>query len=368
MSNDFLASYFTRPLTWGRLLRLVLVLAAFGAIWWLWPSPKPPLRPVILLVNHYPMTAADKQFYRQANPYGFLLGLPSHKNLDPRILRQELEEVLGRRDFVFFIDQEGGSVNRIKQFDPSFPAPAAATFGKLAQKDRKKAIEETYEYGVRTGKFLKNLTVDVVFAPLAEVTPRGDSPHKSRYFSADVKIVEELSAAYAAGLAAGGVIPCYKHALGQSAETSDPHYERQVVALTQKEIRQQLLPPFASARRWPFLMTAHAYYTDIDPEQISTYSPAFYRFVREELQFDGWIVPDALNMASSGPRQFVSEGEQMNRALAAGADLVIPLFNLDANPFWMLEQIKQISNKNLRKFHQKLKTHAPMVPRPVPQN
>ncbi len=361
MSNDFLASYFTRPLTWGRLLRLVLVLAAFGAIWWLWPSPKPPLRPVILLVNHYPMTAADKQFYRQANPYGFLLGLPSHKNLDPRILRQELEEVLGRRDFVFFIDQEGGSVNRIKQFDPSFPAPAAATFGKLAQKDRKKAIEETYEYGVRTGKFLKNLTVNVVFAPLAEVTPRGDSPHKSRYFSADVKIVEELSAAYAAGLAAGGVIPCYKHALGQSAETSDPHYERQVVALTQEEIRQQLLPPFQAANRWPFLMTAHAYYTSIDPERVSTYSPNFYRFVRRELDFDGWIVPDALNMVASGPREFVSEGEQMNWALSAGADLVIPLFNFDADPSWMLDQIKQISGKNLRKFYRKLKNYPPRV-------
>ena len=361
MPKDILASYLNRPLTLGRLLKLAAVVVVFWAVWKYWPTNKPPLRPVILAVNHYPMTQADKEFFRQANPYGFLLGIPAHRQLDPRRLRQELEKTLERNDFVFFIDQEGGTVNRMKQFDPTFPAPAPAVFGALAKQDRQKAIQETYAYGLRTGKALKELTVDVVFAPLAEVRPSGDSPHKSRYFSADPQIVAELAAAYAKGLADGGVIPCYKHALGQSAESSDPHYKRQTVSLSEDEIRQQLLPPFQAANRWPFLMTAHAYYTSIDPERVSTYSPNFYRFVRRELGFDGWIVPDALNMVASGPREFVSEGEQMNWALSAGADLVIPLFNFDADPSWMLDQIKQISGKNLRKFYRKLKNYPPRV-------
>ena len=363
MPKDLLASYFNRPLTPLRLLKLLAVLAAVFTLWRWWPAPAPPVRPVILLINHYPMTAADKQFYRQANPYGFLLGLPARENLDPRILRQELSEVLGRTDFVFFIDQEGGPVNRIKQFDPSFKAPAPAVFGKMARQDRKQAAREVYAYGLRVGKFLKSLTVDVVFAPLAETTPQGNSPHKSRYFSDDVEMVKELSDAYARGLADGGVVPCYKHAVGASASSSDPHYERQVVALTQAEIRRRLLPPFAGSNQWPFLMTAHALYTAIDPETVSTYSKKFYRFVREELNFDGWIVPDALNMEASAQQRFVSEGAQMNAALDAGADLVIPLFNLDADPVWMLEQIQQISRKNIIKFHRKLRRHPPLAPR-----
>ena len=85
--------------------------------------------------------------------------------------------------------------------------------------------------------------------------------------------------------------------------------------------------------------------------------------MREELNFDGWIVPDALNMEASAQQRFVSEGAQMNAALDAGADLVIPLFNLDADPVWMLEQIQQISRKNIIKFHRKLRRHPPLAPR-----
>ena len=361
MGKDFLENYLTKQRS---MLFWVVLLAVAGAVWGIvkcWPEPAPPLRPVLLLINRYPLTSLDKDFFRQANPYGFLLGLPSRTDLDPRTLRKELEQALGRKDFLFFIDQEGGKVNRIKQYDPSFRAPAPATFGKQAEKDLAKAEKAVYEYGLRTGQFLKSRTIDVVFAPLAEQMPQGENaPLKSRYFSSDIQVVKTLADAYARGLADGGVIPCYKHAVGDSAVSSDPHYEQQTVTLPQQEIISRLLVPFSSASDWPFLMTAHAHYTAIDPKTVSTYSPAFYRFVRQELNFDGFIIPDALNMYASEQTGFLEPAEQMNRAFAAGADIVIPLFNLDADPGWMLEQLKRIDSRHIRRFQRKLAQQPPL--------
>lgn len=332
----------------------VLAILLGGAIFWYGNTPRP-VAPVLLLINHYPLTEKDKTFLKKANPYGFLLGIPARTNMNPCALRKELEDVLQRKDFVFFIDQEGGLVNRIKYFDSSFKAPAPAYFGKLAQKDMPAAKQKVYEYGLQTGKKLKELSIDVAFAPLAEAAAGADTYTRSRYFSDDPTIAKKLADLYAQGLADGGVTPCYKHFLGVASST-DPHETAQQVSLTLPEIRARLLPSFAQANKWPFLMTAHALYPALDKKNVSAYSPAYYRLARQELAFEGIIITDALNMeAASGA---VSEGVawRMNRALQAGADVVIPFFNVDANEEWMQEQIAYISKKYARRLKRKIQT------------
>lgn len=364
MQKDILKNWLEKPLTLWRFFALVLMACAVWGVAALWPQARPPVRPVILLINHYPLTPADKDFYKEANPYGFLLGIPSRQDLDPRLLRRELTAALGRSDFLFFIDQEGGTVNRLKQFFPDIDAPGAVYFGTLALKDKASAQKAVYQYGKEIGKKLKDLTVDVVFAPNAEVFPQGSRLLASRYYGSDTQMVKLLADAYAEGLASGGVTPCYKHAVGASALKEDPHLAVQQAPYTLKEIEDIFLPPFQGASRWPFLMTAHVNYPAIDPQAVSTYSPVFYQFVREKLHFDGLIIPDALNMAAAEQGKFVSVSGQMNQALGAGADVVIPFFNIDANPNWMLQELRKISPAYIKRFHKKrqeLKQKFPAV-------
>lgn len=101
------------------------------------------------------MQEEDKLFFKKINPYGFLLSIPIHSGMNTLELKKELEEVLERKDFLFFIDQEGGAVNRLKHFISGFPAPAPQTFGKRAKTDLNKAVREVYEYGLRTGRALE---------------------------------------------------------------------------------------------------------------------------------------------------------------------------------------------------------------------
>lgn len=358
MSKKNSLDYFlTSPLTFQKVLILLLAaLAVWGGHSLYYRYFRTPA-PVILMINFYPMRQIDKDYYRKANPYGFLLGLPSHTNLDPRKLRRELEEVLGRKDFLFFIDQEGGEVNRIQWYDPNFDAPAPASFGRLAEKDLASAQEQVYQYGLRTGKKLKEYTVDVVFAPLAEIAPSDKTPLRSRYFSSDPKIAKALSDAYARGLADGGVIPCYKHAPGFNGTTTDPHYEQQIISASLQTLHHDALPLFQNGTQWPFLMTAHGYYRAIDPDQISTYSPAFYDFLRRELSYDGVLIPDALNMQAAagegGRQEHISR--RMHEALEAGADIVLPFFALGEDPKEMALQVQSLPKKYGKRLKKKVK-------------
>ncbi len=356
MSKSLLEKLLTHPITAKGILFFLLCSALFFFVYKKLPQPKIPTRPVLLLINHYPLTEEDKNFYRRANPYGFLLGIPARLNLNPPTLRQELEEILQRKDFLFFIDQEGGLVNRIKQFDPNFQAPAPSFFGKLAQTDLSQAQQAVYEYGVRTGKKLKELTVDVVFAPLAEIAKPEDTLSRSRYFSEDPHIVQILADAYAAGLAEGGVIPCYKHAPGVTASAKDPHYVKPPVnSLSVPQLRQRGITPMKNANKWPFLMTGHNLYSAIDEKNISTYSPKTYNFIRRELHFDGLIIPDALNMQAAQLSYTSDIATRMRSALAAGADIVIPFFHIDAPTSWMIQQIESLPTKYAKRLQKKIK-------------
>ena len=239
----------------------------------------------------------------------------------------------------------------MKHFISGFPAPAPQTFGKRAKTDLNKAVREVYEYGLRTGRALKELGIDVVFTPLAEAASGDDIYHRSRYFSTDPATAKALADAFAQGLDEGGVTPCYKHFPGAPSVT-DSHRTAQHIDDSSETLRTAKVPLFANAARWNCIMTAHAVYSTLDTKNTSAYSPAFYRFLRKEVPFEGIILPDALNMeAAEGSSPSI--GARMNHALAAGADAVMPFFSLSTDPHDMENEIRQIRPVYVRRFQKK---------------
>lgn len=318
------------------------------------PSQKQAVFPVILLVNRYPLTKEDKEFYKSINPYGFLLSIPIHEGLKLPDLRRELEDILERKDFLFFLDQEGGAVNRIRHFNPAFEAPSPQSFGQKAKENLPKTRQEVYQAGLNTAKELKKLSIDVAFAPLAEAAEENDIYARSRYFSEDPEISAQLAESFAQGLFDGGITPCYKHFPGTANEL-DPHLVKQVIHASLEELQNKYTKPFGPANQYPCLMTAHATYTALDKENISTYSSAFYRFTRESLNYNGLIIPDALNMQAAEGHSPQTVGWRMNKALEAGADVVMPFFDYSADPKWMEEQLHQIRPQYIKRFQKKVK-------------
>lgn len=340
-----------RAVTYKNFIRLLLACAVlFGAFRAVFP-PKRSISPVILLINRYPLQEDDKRFLKAVNPYGFLLSIPIHPEMNTLELKKELEEVLERKDFLFFIDQEGGSVNRLKHFVSGFDAPAPQMFGELAKTDLNKAVRQVHEYGLRTGRALKELGIDVVLSPMAETASGDDIFLRSRYFSTDPVTAKALADAFAQGLDEGGVTPCYKHFPGAPSST-DAHTTAQRINASIETLRAEKAPLFANAARWNCIMTAHAVYPALDEKNASAYSPAFYRFLRKEIPFEGLILPDALNMESAEGGSFLI-GARMNKALAAGADAVMPFFSFSEDPKFMENEIRLISPVYVKRFQKR---------------
>ena len=143
----------------------------------------------------------------------------------------------------------------------------------------------------------------------------------------------------------------------------DPHLVKQVIHASLEDLQNKYTKPFGPANQYPCLMTAHATYTALDKENISTYSSAFYRFTKKALNYDGLIIPDALNMQAADGHSPQTVGWRMNKALEAGADVVMPFFDYSADPKWKEEQLRQIRPQYIKRFQKKVKLIQRKSPR-----
>lgn len=264
------------------------------------------------------LTAAERDFYRDANPLGFIL---FRRNIDSpdqvRALVDSLRETVGRHAPVL-IDQEGGRVARLR--GPHWPElPAARAVGNLT--DPEKAGQAAWLHGRLLAAMLADLGIDVDCAPVADVpVPGAHDVIGDRAFAMDPATVAALAASQAAGLLAGGVLPIVKHIPGHGRAFADSHKELPVVSTPRAELEAWDFAPFKALSHLPAAMVAHVVYTDIDADRPSSISPTVIGdIVRDHIGFDGLLFSDDLSMqALSG-----TLGQRTAAVLAAGCDVAL---------------------------------------------
>ncbi len=264
------------------------------------------------------LTAAERDFFRDANPLGFIL---FRRNVDSpdqvRALVDSLRDAVGRHAPIL-IDQEGGRVARLRA--PHWPElPAARVVGDLADAD--KAGQAAWLHGRLLAAMLSDLGIDVDCAPVADVpVPGAHDVIGDRAFAMDPGTVAALAASQAAGLLAGGVLPIVKHIPGHGRAFADSHKELPVVNTARAELEAWDFAPFKALSHLPAAMVAHVVYTDIDADHPSSISPTVIRdIVRGHIGFDGLLFSDDLSMqALSG-----TLGQRTAAVLAAGCDVAL---------------------------------------------
>jgi len=264
------------------------------------------------------LTAAERDFFRDANPLGFILFRRNVDNPDQvRALVDSLRDAVGRHAPIL-IDQEGGRVARLR--GPHWPElPAARTVGDLT--DPEKAARAAWLHGRLLAAMLADLGIDVDCAPVADVpVPGAHDVIGDRAFAMDPARVAALAAAQAAGLLAGGVLPIIKHIPGHGRAFADSHKELPVVTTARAELEAWDFAPFKALAHLPAAMVAHVVYTDIDTDRPSSISPTVIGdIVRGYIGFDGLLFSDDLSMqALSG-----TLGQRTAAVLAAGCDVAL---------------------------------------------
>ncbi len=267
------------------------------------------------------LTPEEAAFFGAADPLGFIL-FARNCETPQQVTRlvTQLRDAVGRDDAPVFIDQEGGSVRRLRP--PHWDdVPAAAQIGGAYQSERKRGRVAAELAGRLIAAQLAPLGITVTCAPVLDIAfPETTDAIGDRAFSSDPAAVATLARAFCEGLRGGGVLPVLKHMPGHGRATVDSHHEVPRVTATADELRTSDFVPFRELASLPLGMTAHVVFDALDRDNVATMSKTVIDdIIRGEIGFGGFLLSDDIEMgALSG--DMAARGQA---ALAAGCDAVL---------------------------------------------
>ncbi|MEM8730560.1 MAG: beta-N-acetylhexosaminidase [Pseudomonadota bacterium] len=261
------------------------------------------------------LTAAEAAFFREADPFGFIL---FGRNIDTadqiRALCDDMRTAVGR-EAPILIDQEGGRVQRIwPPLARQWPAPLDFVASAGANAER-----AMYLRARLIAADLIGYGIDTNCAPMLDLARPDTHPFlRNRCYGEDPDTVAALGRATADGLLDGGVLPVAKHMPGHGLARSDSHHVLPRVTADPEALWDMDFAPFQALNDLPMGMTAHIVFEQIDSDP-ATLSPEMIRLIREDIGFDGVLMTDDSSMkALSGTPADITRA-----ALAAGCDLVL---------------------------------------------
>lgn len=211
-------------------------------------------------------------------------------------------------------DGEWGLAMRLKK-TPRFP--------KNGYLEHIKNNQLLFDYGREVARELKEIGVQVNFAPDADVNSNPKNPIIGiRSFGRDPKNVASKVVAYSKGLESGNVLSVAKHFPGHGDSKSDSHKQLPLLDLSRERLDSVELVPFKAYINAHLggIMVGHLEIPILEPRKkmpsslsrnVSTY------LLKDELGFDGLVFTDALDMGG------VNIQGKCLKALQAGADLLL---------------------------------------------
>jgi beta-N-acetylhexosaminidase len=230
-------------------------------------------------------------------------------------LNRALHAAAPAGDLLICVDQEGGTVQRVR-------APATVWPAMIAH-DAQPAGDDAIlaeQVGLALGLELAAMGFDVDFAPVLDVHTNDANPViGDRAFARDADSVALLAGRFADGLAAARVLSCGKHFPGHGDTQLDSHLALPRVDHPLERLRRVELSPFARLTSLPTLMTAHVVFAAVDAERPATLSPRVLGdILRGELGYQGVVVSDDLEMKAIADHYGVEDA--VVRGLLAGCD------------------------------------------------
>lgn len=299
------------------------------------------VRACILSISGPELLKSERNFLRQANPWGLILMGRSCENREQlKRLCNEIRNCLGY-DVLIFIDQEGGRVARLRP--PHWPAfPPAAAFGDLYAANKADGLEAAYLGHRLIADELRAMGINADCAPVCDL--RVLATHDAigdRAFSASADAVKALAKRALKGLSDGGVQGCLKHMPGQGRAEADSHYDLPKITTDIAELDTDF-DIFSELSGHALMgMTGHVCYEAIAPGEPATISDAIISgVIRQRIGFDGILMTDDLGMNALGDTLAV----RGNRALAAGCDVLLHCSGFLKSPDDILAEMESVAD------------------------
>ena len=217
------------------------------------------------------------------------------------------------------------------------------------------------------GKEASSLGINWIFGPVCDINSNPQNPVINiRSFGEDREVVGLHASAYARGLAEAGVLSCGKHFPGHGDTSVDSHLDLPVLEKSIEELNNFEIEPFKKviANGVSSIMMGHLLVPSIDKEMPTSLSKKAVDLLKDDLNFSGIIITDALDMGAISKKY--NSGEASELALKAGNNIALmpenasesiehleKLYNsdkdfqklLDKNASFLIEKFKLISEK-----------------------
>ncbi|CAJ1412024.1 unnamed protein product [Effrenium voratum] len=266
------------------------------------------------------LTEAEKRFFRESDPWGFIIFARNIDNPDQvRALAGDLRAAVGRNAPIL-IDQEGGRVARLRP--PHWRSyPPGRKYGEVYATSPSDGLTAARIGAQLIALELRDVGVDVDCLPVLDVPVAGaHDVIGDRAYGETPEIVSALGKAAMEGALVGGVLPIIKHIPGHGRAGVDSHEKLPVVDTNRVTLSATDFAPFAAMADAPLAMTAHVIYSAIDDANAATTSPTVIsEIIRDEIGFSGALMSDDLSMKALGG----SFEDRTKASLDAGCDLVL---------------------------------------------
>ena len=285
------------------------------------------MKAIIVDATGTELTREEEDLFKSEKPAGFILfkrNCVSRKQVTDLVAA--MRACVGRDDVPVLIDQEGGSVSRLKA--PAWKEyPSAKTFGDLLKKSRNEAFMATQLNSLQMAQDLAEMGITVNCAPVVDV-PAPDCHEflaASRTYSNDPELVGFLGEAVCRGLLEGGVTPVIKHIPGHGRAKVDSHLALPVAEVSHSELSATDFKPFchlaqSDMKTALWAMAAHVVYSALDPDSAASISRRITdTVVRGEIGFQGVLLADDVSMKALGG----TLESRVKATIAAGMDLTM---------------------------------------------
>jgi len=264
------------------------------------------------------LDAKTAALFRRVQPGGFIL---FGRNIEraPQ-LRKLIDDLRGLSEVepIITIDQEGGRVSRLRLIGNEPPNAQ-----QLREKDDVNLVRR---HGDITGRLLRVFGFNLDLCPVLDISfdDNADNSLRGRCYGKTVEQVVRNAGAFNDAMREQGIASCGKHFPGYSAAKCDAHYELPRIDRTREELDREELAVFRQfAKKIDSMMICHGWYPCFESQKTpATLSRRIIaELLREELDFDGLIMTDDLDMGA------ILNGygleETIRLAMAAGNDLAM---------------------------------------------
>lgn len=212
------------------------------------------------------------------------------------------------------IDEEGGDV--VRMAEKLTPPPSQKEIGATGD------IEQAKTWAIKTAKSLKDMGINVNFAPVADV-----GSNDKRSYSTDTNTVIDFVRAATKGYQQENIIYSLKHFPGIGKGKVDSHVDSSNIDVVKEVLMTEDILPFKTIidENEPndyFILVSHLKYPALDEEYPASLSSKIMTdLLRNELGYKGIIITDDMEMgAVANHNDFRSIGVN---AVKAGADIVL---------------------------------------------